>query len=278
MSSLIPGEMLAAQVVKVTHPSPSCHIQPVTSYSQFNERYQIHKIPTPRSLGPNEILLKTAAASLCHTDLLVTAGKFPTKLPRTASHEGTGIVQAVGSAVKDFKIGDRVMAGLPKRPCGDCINCKGPENWHQYCQNIEGCIGFLVDGAFAEYLVADSAFSAKVPDDLSLVSAAPLACAGITIWGGIVRAAVPKNGWLAIVGSGGGLGHLGIQMARVKGINVIGIDAPDEGIALSKEAGCEHVFDARKGKEEVVREVQALTNGLGVEAAINVSYHEYHAA
>lgn len=77
MSSLnIPGEMLAAQVVKVTHPSPSCHVNPLTSYSQFNEQYQIHKIPTPRSLGPNEILLKTAAASLCHTDSLVAAGKF----------------------------------------------------------------------------------------------------------------------------------------------------------------------------------------------------------
>lgn len=100
----------------------------------------------------------------------------------------------------------------------------------------------------------------------------------MTIWGGIVRAEVPNNGWLAIVGSGGGLGHLAIQMARVKGINVIGIDAREEGIALTKEAGCEHVFDARKGKEEVVREVQALTNGLGVEAAIIVSYHETTAA
>lgn len=209
---------------------------------------------------------------------MVTAGKFPTKLPCTASHEGTGIVKAVGSAVKDFKIGDRVMAGLPKRPCGECMSCKGPESWHQYCQNVEGYIGVHVDGAFAEYLVADSTFSAKVPDELSLVSAAPLACAGITILGGIIRAEVPESGWLAIVGSGGGLGHLGIQMARVKGINVIGVDARDEGIALSIEAGCEHVFDARKGKEEVAREVQALTNGLGVEAAINVSDHETAAA
>ncbi len=64
-----------------------------------------------------------------------------------------------------------------------------------------------------------------------------------------------------------------IQMERAKGINVIGVDARDEGIALSKEVRCEHVFDARKGKEERVKEVRALTDGLGVEAAVNVSDH-----
>lgn len=170
------------------------------------------------------------------------------------------------------------MAGLPKSPCGTCINCKGPDDWHQYCQNIEGHIGVLIDGAFAEYVVVDPKFSARIPDTLSLITAAPLACAGVTIWSGILKSEVKKGGWLAIVGSGGGLGHLGIQMARAKGINVIGVDARDEAIALSKKMGCEHVFDARKGKEEVVKEVQSLTNGLGVEAAINVSDHETAAA
>jgi alcohol dehydrogenase, propanol-preferring len=209
---------------------------------------------------------------------MVTAGKFPTKIPCTASHEGAGIVKAVGSNVKDFRVGDRVMAGLPKGPCGTCVNCKGPEDWHQYCQNIDGFIGILIDGAFAEYVVVDPGFSVKVPDTLSLISAAPLACAGITVWGGIIRSEVRKGGWLAIVGSGGGLGHLGIQMARAKGINVIGIDARDEGIALSKEVGCEHVFDTRQGQEKVVKEVQALTGGFGVEATVNVSDHETAAA
>jgi alcohol dehydrogenase, propanol-preferring len=69
--------------------------------------------------------------------------------------------------------------------------------------------------------------------------------------------------WLAIVGSGAGLGHLGLQMAKAKGIDVIGVDARDEGIELSKKVGCQHVFDVRKGKAAVVKEVRVLTEGFG---------------
>lgn len=69
---------------------------------------------------------------------MVSAGKFPTKLPCIASHEGTGIVVAVGDKVNDFKKGERVMSGLPRNPCGNCRNCKGGNDWVQYCENIEG--------------------------------------------------------------------------------------------------------------------------------------------
>lgn len=133
---------------------------------------------------------------------------------------------------------------------------------------------FGVDGAFAEYHIADAATSCHVPKEVSFTDAAPLACAGCTIFRAIVVAEVKKGGWLAIVGAGGGLGHLGIQMANAEGINVVAIDARDAALELCKKAGAKHVFDARKGKDEVVKEVQALTDGLGVEAAINVSEHE----
>lgn len=205
---------------------------------------------------------------------MVIEGKFPTKLPCTGSHEGTGTVVAVGSDVKNFKAGERVMAGMIFGRCDECYNCKGPDDWKSFCQNIDGINGVLVDGAFAEYMVVDSRVSAHIPDTMSFKSAAPLACAGCTIYRALIVSEVKKGGWLAIVGSGGGLGHLGLQMAKALGINVIGIDARDEGIELSKSVGCAHVFDARKGKESVVKDIQALTDGLGVEAAVNVSEHE----
>jgi propanol-preferring alcohol dehydrogenase len=252
----IPKEMTAVQVV------------------EFNRPYKIHKVPTPTSLKEHEILLKTVVASLCHTDSMVTAGKFPTKLPCTASHEGTGIVKAVGSKVTNFKVGDRVMSGLPKNPCESCINCQGPDDWHQYCEHIEGHLGVFLDGAFADYHVVDSRNSCIIPENVSFTSAAPLACAGCTIYRAIIVSEVKEGGWLAIVGAGGGLGHLGIQFANAKGINIVAIDARDEALELCKEAGAKHVFDAREGNDKVVEKVQTLTGGLGVHAAINVSEHE----
>lgn len=223
------------------------------------------------------MLLKVTVASLCHTDGMVTAGKFPTQLPCTASHEGTGVVVALGSEAaksSSFKKGDRVMAGLPLNPCGACRQCEGPDDWHQFCENIDGHIGVMIDGAFAEYLVVDARNSCHVPDSLSMKSAAPLACAGCTIWRAIIVSEVKKGGWLAITGAGGGLGHLGVQMAVALGMNLVAIDARDEGLELCEKAGAKHVLDARMGKEELVKRVQNLTGGLGVEAAINVSEHE----
>ena len=77
--------------------------------------------------------------------------------------------------------------------------------------------------------------------------------------------------WIALVGSGGGLGHLGIQFAKALGLMVVGVDARDEALALSKEAGADVVVDARKGKEDVVKEVHKVTNGDGVHATVNLS-------
>lgn len=201
---------------------------------------------------------------------MVSDGVFGTKLPCTASHEGTGTVSAIGSEVTNFKEGDRVMCGLPKGPCGICAECQGPENYSQYCQNFEGMVGVTMDGAFAEYVVTDSRMSAKLPDKVSFETAAPLACAGCTVWRGVLQSKLVSGQWLAIIGSGGGLGHLGIQFAKALGLNVIGIDARDEGLELTKAVGADVVIDARKGDKFVIEEVRKATNG-GADATLNVS-------
>ena len=108
---------------------------------KFNKPYKIHSVPTPSSLGPNELLLKVAVASLCHTDGMVTEGRMGTQLPCIASHEGTGTVVATGAAVQEFKKGDRVMAGLPRDRCGHCTDCLGPDKLKHYCNKIKGYVG-----------------------------------------------------------------------------------------------------------------------------------------
>ena len=226
----------------------------------------------PKDLAPPDLLVKIAVASNCHTDGMVQSGVFGTKLPCIASHEGAGTVVAVGSEVKNFKPGDRVMCGLPYHPCGMCYDCLlGPESQRQYCSNVVGHSGVQRDGFFAEYALVDSRSSTPVPDAVTLESAAPLACAGRTIWKGVTLAGLKQGEWIALVGSGGGLGHLGIQFAKALGLMVIGIDARDDGLALTKDTGADVVLDARKGKEYLVEEVKKVTSGQGADCAVTIS-------
>ena len=238
---------------------------------EYNKPYQLNEVDVPNDLAPTDLLVKVAVASNCHTDSMVQAGTFGTKLPVTASHEGAGTVVAVGSEVKNFKEGDRVMCGLPLHPCGKCGDCLGPENRRQYCVDLEGHVGVHVNGCFAEYVKVDSRSTTPLPDEVSFMSAAPLACAGRTVWRSILQTGLKSGEWIAFVGSGGGLGHLGIQFAKALGLKVIGIDARDEGLELTKHYGADVVADARKEKDEVVKEVHAVTGGLGADSTVCLS-------
>lgn len=211
---------------------------------------------------------------------MVQQGIFDSSLPLTASHEGGGTVVVTGrrASEKGFKPGDRVMIGLPLHPCGSCHDCKGPENQTQYCTNIEGHVGVTTNGCFAEYVKADARNTTKLPDDVSFMSAAPLACAGRTVWRSVLKAGLKKGEWLVFVGSGGGLGHLGVQFAKALGLKVIGVDARDEGLELTKQYGADVVVDARKGKDEVVKKVQEVTGGEGADASVTLSDHKDAAA
>lgn len=201
---------------------------------------------------------------------MVTEGVFGSALPITGSHEASGTVVAVGRSVKDFQPGDRVMCGLYANCCGKCGDCRGPEEFSQYCVDNDGAFGVHRDGGFAEYGLVDARHSAKLPDNVSFETAAPLACAGCTAWRGVFRCGLSKGEWLGIVGSGGGLGHLAIQFARALGFKTIGIDARDEGLALSREAGADVVIDARLGNDEVVKQVHAAT-GDGCPTTLTLS-------
>ena len=204
---------------------------------------------------------------------MVAKGTFSSPLPMTASHEGAGTVVALGSSVSPsaFKPGDRVMCGLTTDRCGKCPSCTEDQSYKHYCPNAGPNLGVTRDGAFAEYVVCDARESNVIPPGVEFETAAPLACAGRTVWRGVLQARLEKGQTLGIVGSGGGLGHIGIQFAKARGLRVVGIDARDEGLVLSEEVGADLVLDARKGKEEVVKQVHKFTGGLGCDATLNLS-------
>ncbi|KAI1364938.1 GroES-like protein [Xylaria arbuscula] len=240
--------------------------------TQFNAPYELRKVAVPTP-GPHDLLIRIAVASYCHTDSMVRAGVFGSALPQTASHEGSGTVVAIGDRVSSFAIGDRIMCGVPLHPCGECDDCTGPlESHRQYCQD-EGHIGVTTQGCAADYAVADARSTTKLPDSVTFLSAAPLACAGRTVYRAVLQTDLKPGQWLAILGSGGGLGHLGIQFAHAKGLKVIGLDARDDGLRLTKDYGAEVVVDARGEKANVVKQVQDVSDGRGVDAAIVLAEH-----
>ncbi|KAL0262495.1 hypothetical protein SLS55_001463 [Diplodia seriata] len=268
----IPDSMLACQVVEV-HPSPGPKppATPILTTLQFNKPYKIHRIPVPKhSLGPHDLLVKIAVASLCHTDSMVLRGTFTPPLPCTASHEGAGTVALCGSDVTSFQPGDRVMCGLYLHPCSACADCLAGAP--QYCPRSAGAIGVHTHGAFAEYARVDARTAVRLPPAVSFATAAPLACAGCTIYRGVGAATGLVAGQcVCLVGAGGGLGHLGVQFAKARGLRVVAVDARDEGLALAREAGADVVVDARGGKEKVVDEVQRVTGGAGADATVTIS-------
>ncbi|KKY28598.1 putative zinc binding dehydrogenase [Phaeomoniella chlamydospora] len=214
---------------------------------------------------------------------MVKSGIFKTRLPCTGSHEGAGIVVAVGSSqTSNWSIGDRVMAVIERNKCGNCPSCTGPENYRQYCPYVEHG-GVTTDGAFAEYMIADGRECIKLPDVIAFDTAAPLACAGSTIYRALLQTSAQPGEWIAIIGSGGGLGHLGIQFGKAMGLKIIGVDAKPSGLELSKASGADVVLDASSfSKEALVQKVAEATSTThlgvghhsGVSSAIVLSEHD----
>jgi propanol-preferring alcohol dehydrogenase len=211
--------------------------------------FQEWEIPTP---GPGQILVKTEACGVCHTDLHAATGDWPLKpkLPFIPGHEAIGRVAAIGAGVKIVREGDRVGVPWLYSACGHCEHCLSA--WETVCADAEFG-GYTRNGGFAEYLIADPNYVAHIPAGLDPKLAAPLICAGITTYKGIKETKARPGEWIVISGAGG-LGHLGIQYAKVMGLRVCAVDIDDGKLALAKEMGADFVVNAKHGEpEEVVR-------------------------
>lgn len=207
-----------------------------------------HDVPVPE-VGPNDVLIRIATAGYCHTEMMVARGEFASKsrnaLPLIPSHEPTGVVVALGSNAasnaaggktssddqgKDvpLKLGDRVGCITFRDYCGRCSECK--RGTPKYCQD-QDMLGVTADGAFAEYMRADYRSCVQLPASLDFDSAAPLFCAGATIYTAIQQCQLKRGETLAIVGAGA-LGHLGVQFAKCLGFQVWLFDARDAPLAM----------------------------------------------
>ena len=211
-------------------------------------------IPRP---APGQILVKTEACGVCHTDLHAAHGDWPVKpgLPFIPGHEAIGRVVALGDGVTRVAMGDRVGVPWLYSACGHCEYCLTARE--TICADAQFG-GYSRNGGFAEYLLADPNYVAHIPAGLSAAEAAPIICAGVTTYKGIKETQARPGEWIAISGIGG-LGHLAVQYAKVMGLLVCAIDVDDAKLAHAKRLGADSVVNARSGDPAAV--VDEATGG-----------------
>ena len=224
---------------------------------------------------PREVLVRTAASGVCHSDLMFVdgIGQWPT--PGILGHEGSGVVEAVGADVTYVQPGDRVIVtGVVF--CGACEECLS-DNPHRCLNrprrrrhetprltlNGESVLALTNVGSFAEYMLVPEAGVVKLPDDVPLDTACLVSCGVITGLGAVFRAAELKPGTTAAVFGLGGVGLSAVQGARIAGASrIIAVDLTDEKLERARLLGATDVVNA--SEVDPVEAIRDLTEGRGV--------------
>jgi propanol-preferring alcohol dehydrogenase len=172
--------------------------------------------------GPGQVRIAVEACGVCHSDVVGVhnaLGHRPADTAIVPGHEVVGRIDAVGAGVTTWPAGGRVGVGYLAGPCGVCANCRAGD--FVFCSD-QPITGDTIDGGYAEYLIAPASGLVAVPEELDAAEAAPLLCAGITVFNGL-RSGAARPGDLVAVQGVGGLGHLAIQYAAKLGLRVVAI-------------------------------------------------------
>jgi len=228
--------------------------------------------------GEGEVVVKIGASGLCHSDLSVINGDRPRDLPMVLGHECAGEIVDVGPAVRDLKVGDRVVfVFIPN--CGSCVSCS--EGRPQLCEpgaksNAEGTLilsgarriklnGTSINhhvgvSAFAEYCVTSQHSLVKIEDSLSFEEAALFGCAVVTGAGAAINTAGVQPGTSVAVVGLGGVGLMGLLAAKAAGATqIIAVDMVDSKLALARQLGATHTIKADAAT--ALEELRDLTRG-----------------
>lgn len=223
---------------------------------EANKKWELQEVPTPEP-GPNQVLIKIHASGVCYTDVYQTRGELPGAFPRILGHEPAGEIVAIGPGVRTRRVGDRVGVPWVQASCGRCEWCLRGKP--MFCADSLGTTGQM-PGAHAEYMPAFADATVLLPDSLSYEQAAPLFCAGYTVWSGL-RLADPKPGErIAVIGIGG-LGHLGVQFAKAAGFTTIAVSHSPDKDPLIRQLGA----------DEIVRDGAGLAHAGGADVILGTS-------
>jgi len=207
-------------------------------------------IPQPAA---GQVRIKVHACGVCHSDVLVKEGALPwIQYPRIPGHEVSGQIDAVGPGVIQWKPGRKVGVGWHGGHCFICDPCRRGD--FILCVN-EKITGIHYDGGYAEYIVVPAEAVAAMPDGIGADEAAPLLCAGITVFNAMRNAGAGPGELVAVQGLGG-LGHLGVQFARQMGFRTVAIGRGADKDQLARKLGAHVYIDS--GAVDPAQELQKL--------------------
>ncbi len=236
---------------------------------------------------PDEVLVRVVATGICHTDVAMRDGVYPVPQPIVLGHEGSGVVEKVGSKVSKVSAGDHVV--MTFNSCGTCHSCR--DHAPSYCHDFFGSnfAGKRADGtsalskqgevihghffgqsSFATYSVCSERNVIKVPKTLPLESLGPLACGIQTGAGSVINVFRPTPGQSIAVFGAGSVGMAAIMAAAACGLTtIIAVDLSDERLTLAQDLGATHTINARRS-DNVAQEISRLTGG-GVNFAFDTT-------
>ncbi len=223
-----------------------------------NKPLKLEQVPVP-SFGDSDVLVKIKASGICGSEIHVWKGRDTSgKFPRTLGHEGAGIVEKVGSNVRDVSPGQRVLVDY-NVTCGLCKFCRnGREN---LCANLE-YVGYQRDGTYQEYIAVPAKNAIPIPDNVSFEEGAIISCGVVTAFHATRQADIKIGDHVVIVGLGG-VGLHGIQFARMQGAGqIMAVDIQDSKLQLAKEQGADYVVNPTK--EDFVAKTKKLWGGADV--------------
>ncbi|RTL64662.1 MAG: zinc-dependent alcohol dehydrogenase, partial [Hyphomicrobiales bacterium] len=232
----------------------------------------IDEVAVPE-VGEGQILMKVEASGVCHTDLHAARGDWPVKPnpPFIPGHEGAGYVAAVGKGVKAVKEGDRIGVPWLHTACGHCAHCR--TGWETLCHEQQNT-GYSVNGGFAEYVLADPLYVGHLPKAVEFGAAAPVLCAGVTVYKGLKETEARPGEWVAISGVGG-LGHMAVQYAKAMGLHVAAVDVRDDALTLAKSIGADLTINpAKEDAAQVLQEKIGGVHGVLVTAVSNAAFSQ----
>lgn len=204
-----------------------------------------------RDLRPNDVRIRITYCGICHSDLHQARNDWGgSRYPMVPGHEIVGVVDAVGSEVTNFREGDRVAVGCMVDSCLQCAPCQAGDE--QFC--VEGMTGTYnsrdrqdgttTQGGYSDHVVVREEFVLRVPDSLDEARAAPILCAGITTYSPLRKYGVGPGQRVGVAGLGG-LGHMGVKLAKALGAHVTMITTSPEKGEDARELGADDVLISR---------------------------------